>query len=145
MALIHHAMLAAIALAAMSYSPVAAQENVLPVYEQNGIAYVSGGVGKEESEALQATQANYNLRILNADQSGHFSGDTRIVISDMQHNVLLDATSGPLFYANLPKGRYIIEGFSDDQTKKKTVNMVNGKTVRIRFIWPEDMNNTPDD
>ena len=85
----------------------------------------------------------YNLRIMNVDKAGHFSGDTRIIISDLQQNVLLDAESGPIFYANLPKGRYIVEGHGQEKMKKQTVSIGNTKPAHIRFVWPEDMSNTP--
>jgi hypothetical protein len=135
-------MLAAIAYAALSASPVWAEDSMLEVQQQNGIFYVTGGIGKDESDALRATQTNYNLRIMNADKAGHFSGDTRIVISDLQHNPLLDATSGPLFYANLPKGRYIVEGFTGEQSRKQTINVATKKTIHVRFMWPEDISDT---
>lgn len=143
MALNHHIVLAVVALAALSTSPVWADDNPLEVQQQGNISYVTGGIGKDESDALRATQSNYNLRIMNADKSGHFSGDTRIVISDLQHNALLDATSGPLFYANLPKGRYIVEGYDQEQTKKQIVTIANGKSAHVRFVWPDDMSDTP--
>lgn len=139
MALNHHIVLAVIALATLSVSPVWAQDNPLEVQQQGNISYVTGGIGDDEKSQLEATQHNYNLHVMNADKSGHFSGDTRIVISDLQHNPLLDATSGPLFYANLPKGRYIVEGYSQEKMKKQTVTIGNTKPAHIRFVWPEDM------
>lgn len=138
MALKHHTMLAIVALAAFSSAPVWADDDVLEIQQQGDISYVSGGIGQDESDALQATQRNYNLHVMNADKSGHFSGDTRIVISDSQHNPLLDATSGPLFYANLPKGKYIVEGFAGNQSKKQVVTIAKGNPVRVHFTWLQD-------
>lgn len=143
MALKHHTMLAIIALAALLSASAWADDGVLEIQQQGDISYVTGGIGKDESDALRATQTNYNLRIMNADKSWHFSGDTRIVISDLQHNALLDAISGPLFYANLPKGKYIVEGYSGEQTKKQNVTISAGKPAHVRFVWPEDMSDTP--
>ena len=130
-----------IALTSSSAAPTWADDETLEVYEQNGISYVSGGIGKDESDALQSMQHNYNLRIMNADKAGHFSGDTRIVISDMKQVVLLDDNSGPLFYANLPKGRYVVEGFSQEQSKRQTVVITGEKAAHVRFVWPQDADN----
>lgn len=138
MALKHHTVLTIITLAAFLPSPVWAEDSVLDVQQQGNISYVTGGIGEEESDALRATQGSYNLRIMNADKAGHFSGDTRIVISDLQHNPLLDATSAPLFYANLPKGRYIVEGFIGEQSKKQIITIASGKTAHVRFLWLQD-------
>lgn len=145
MALKFHSILAIIALAALSASPAWAQDSPLEVQQQGNFSYVTGGIGDDEKSQLETTQHNYNLCVMNADKAGHFSGDTRIVISDLQRNPLLDATTGPLFYANLPKGKYIVEGYSAGQTKKQTVNISNTKPTHIRFIWPEDMSDTPND
>ena len=134
----HHTMLAIIAIATLSSASAWAEDNTLEVRHQGVISYVSGGIGDEETAALKSTKHNYNLSIMNADKSGHYSGDSRIVISDLKHNVLLDATSGPIFYANLPKGRYIVEGFVGAQSKKQAVTIVNGKPAHIRFVWPQD-------
>ena len=142
MALNHHIMLAVVTLSALSASLAWAQDNPLEVQQQGNISYITGGIGKDESDALRAAQSNYNLRIMNADKSGHFSGNTRITISDLNHTMLLDAIGGPLFYANLPKGRYIVEGLAYDQTKKQVVTIASGKPVRVRFVWPEDISDT---
>ncbi len=139
MALNYHMASAVFALAALSASPAQAQTNPLEVQQQGHISYVTGGIGKDEIDAMQATQSNYNLRIMNADKAGHFSGNTRIVISDLQHTALLDAASGPLLYANLPQGRYIVEGYSQERMKKQTITIGHKKPARVRFVWPEDM------
>ena len=125
-------------MAACTVSSALAEDGVLEVHQQNGIAYVSGGIGDDETTQLEATQHNYNLRVMNTDRSGHFSGDTRIVISDLQHHALLDTESGPLLYANLPKGRYIVEGFTASLSKKQAVVITAAKSVRVHFVWPED-------
>jgi hypothetical protein len=140
MALNHPLVPVFVVLAALSALPAwAADENQLEVYQQGDISYVSGGIGKEERDALQATQANYNLRVMNADKTGHFSGDTRIIIRDLQHNILLDVTSGPLFYANMPRGKYVVEGFINQQSKKQRVTIAKGKPALVRFMWLENM------
>lgn len=136
-------MLAIITLVTFSASSAWAEDNILVQQQQQGnISYVTGGFGKDESDAIRATQANYNLLVMNADKTGHFSGNTRIVISDLRHNPLLDTTSGPLFYANLPKGRYIVEGYLGKQSRKQTIKIATGRSAHVRFVWPEDMSDT---
>ena len=131
----HHTLLAVIAITAFSSAPAWADDNTPVVQQQNGISYVSGGVGDEETAALEATKQNYDLRIMNADKTGHFNGNSHIVIRDAKNAVLVDAASGPLFYANLPDGHYVVEGSHLDESKKQTVTISSNKPVRIRFIW----------
>jgi len=131
-------LLAFVVLSTCLNSPVLANDNVLVVQQQGDISYVSGGIGTDERDELEAVKHNYNLRVMNADKTGHFSGDTHITISDSKHNVLLDAPGGPLFYANLPKGHYIVEGFSQDLNKKQAIAITGKSPVAVRFVWPQD-------
>ena len=143
MALNFSTILAIITLAASAPNQLSAQSEVLVEAQQQGdISFVTGGIGEDETLALKAMQAHYNLHVLNADKAGHFSGNTRIVISNMKHVPLLDTTSGPIFYAALPKGRYIVEGYNKEQSKKQVVTITNKNPARIRFFWPADISNT---
>jgi hypothetical protein len=135
----YNKIIAIITISALS-SPVWAVGDALKIQQHANISYVTGGIGADESDALQATQNQYNLRVMNADKNGRFSGDTRILIRNLKRESLLDVTSGPLFYANLPKGKYIITGYSDEQSKEEVVNISNKQPARVRFVWPEDNN-----
>ena len=122
-------------IAALNSSPVLA-DNFLPDVQQQGeIYYITGGIGDEETSAMQSERGDYNLQIMNADKQGHFSGYPHIIITDMQHNELLNADSGPLFYTNLPSGRYIVEGSSMGQTKSQNIVISGAKTSHVRFVW----------
>jgi hypothetical protein len=106
-------------------------------HQQGDVSYISGGIGSDETDAIEAVKESYNLRVTSADKTGHFRGDTEIVIRDMKQNVLLDVTTqGPLFYAQLPNGRYIVEGISEDQSRKQTIRIANAKATRVHFSWP---------
>lgn len=110
----------------------------IEIQNQGNISYVTGGVGLDESDEMEAMRRSYNLRITSADKSGHFFGDTRIVVSDSRHHRLLDVTGGPLFYVNLPNGNYTVEGFTGMQSKKQTVTIAGGKSVNIHFSWQQN-------
>jgi hypothetical protein len=131
--------LLALALATALTTPVWAQVDLsyLPEVQQQGeIRYLSGGVGDDETAALQSVKEQYNLRVTSADKTGEYRGDTRIVIRDLKQNVLLDTTSnGPLFYTNLPNGRYVVEGYSEGQSKRKNVTIKNATHARVHFSW----------
>lgn len=123
--------------AALAVSPARADGNLPQVQQQGNISYLSGGIGKEESDAMEATRHNYNLRIMSADQTGHYSGNTHVMVSNLQHRTLLDITGGPLFYANLPNGRYIVKGSDDGQSRSQAVTIAAGKPVNVHFSWPQ--------
>lgn len=126
---------AVVVVAALQVSPVFA-DNFLPDLQQQGeIYYLTGGIGAEETSAMESEKKDYNLQVINADKQGHFSGYPHIVIRDMQHNELLSADGGPLFYTNLPKGHYIVEGSSMKQAKSQHVVISDNKPTRVRFVW----------
>jgi hypothetical protein len=137
MALRYSHVLMALTVTALHITPAWA-EDVLEVHHAGAISYIAGGIGEDEMNALAAAKQDYNLHIMNADKTGHFSGDVRIVISDLKSHVLLDTSDGPLFYANLPKGKYIVEGFSEQHHNSKHVTITSSKPTRVHFVWPQD-------
>jgi hypothetical protein len=123
--------------AALMAQEAQVQSLPLPQIQQQGnISFISGGVGLEESTALQAVEKDYNLRMTSADSVGHYYGETHVTVSDMQHNTLLDTTGGPLIYAQLPKGKYLVAGTTDDgQRKQQKITITGKKPVRVHFSW----------
>ena len=118
-----------------------AEDAPLEVQHQGTIPYVSGGIGREESDAMEAAQRDYNLRITSADRSGHFYGNTHVVVQDTQAQTLLDITGGPFFYAQMPQGHYVVKGTTDDgQTNTQKVSIVGKKPAVVQFRWPQEQN-----
>jgi hypothetical protein len=136
----HNALMALIVLAALSASTVLAQD-VLTVQKQGNVSFVAGGIGEEETEALKASKHLYNLRIMNTTKTGHYVGDPRIIVRDANQNVLLDAMGGPFLYANLPNGKYVVEGITPTQNVKKTVTVSGNKAATLHFVWQQDASN----
>lgn len=107
------------------------------IHQQGDVTYVSGGIGDDETEALAVAKKDYNLHLTSTDSTGHYLGGSRTVIRNGANAVLIDVVShGPLFYAHLPSGRYSVESFNGDQSKKKSVNISSGKAARVNFTWP---------
>lgn len=134
-------MIFAAVVATLISSPALANvdSDFLPDVQQQGeIYYLTGGIGDEETSAIESEKSDYNLHIMNADKQGHFAGYPHIVIKDMHQNELVDADGGPLFYAKLPKGRYVVEGSSNDQVQKKVVTISENKPTRLHFTWNND-------
>ncbi len=127
----------ALAFVLLSTSPTLAQDGTLIAQHQGNIPYVLGGVGREESDALETAQRDYNLRITSADRMGHFYGNTHVIVRDSNAKTVLDMTGGPLFYAQMPKGRYVVEGATEDgQKKTQKVNITGAKPAIVHFSWP---------
>jgi len=123
-------------LATMLYVPcVQADYTAAEPQKEGSITYITGGIGDEEREVLKSVKNDYNLSIMSAGTSGAFVGDTHIVIHDRTGQEVLNTDAGPLFYAKLPAGRYIVEGTSEGQTRKQAINVASHQPAHVHFSW----------
>jgi hypothetical protein len=133
---------AAIAVGLMSWLPGswAAEEEDLQVRQDHGVSYVSGGVGDEERERIQAFARDFSLELLLVSKSGAYLANVDVVIKDARGKQLLAAkTEGPLFYAKLPKGHYKLEATKSGETVRKTTDLSgNGQRKLILRFSTED-------
>lgn len=117
------------ATSAMAFTP--------PEVKQEGeISYITGGIGERETVFLRDHKKDYKLRVISSGPKGAFTGEVKVTIRDESGLDLLNADAGPLFYANLPNGNYVIEVRNDnsDQTLTKSVSM-KGKPAALHFIF----------
>lgn len=112
----------------------AAQDSPQPV-QTSAIAYITGGIGDEEREAMDAVKTNYNLHLTSAMATGSFVSGTRLKITGGKKNVVLDTAIGPIFYAKLAAGTYTLEGFFEGQTRNETVLVPAKGAALVRFGW----------
>jgi hypothetical protein len=137
---------AALALAlTVSLSPAAVQAAPAQPQQQqqNGINYISGGVGLDEQNAMHALRADYNLRLTFATkQTGAYRSDVQLDIADTKGNTVLSvANSGPMVFAKLPAGVYRISASAEGKTFKRSVKIGNAPK-EMTLHWEND---SPDD
>ena len=132
----NHSYVMAGILAAALYAPfVQADYSMLQPMQAGNITYLTGGIGDEERAAMQAVKNHYNLSVMSAGISGAFVGDTHLIIRNQQGTELLNTDAGPLFYANLPPGKYTIQAESEGQTRASTVNIAPGRPAHLHLSW----------
>ena len=108
----------------------------LPEVQQSGdITFITGGIGDEERAALEAVKSEYNLHLMSAHTSGSFEGDTLLTIYDNGNNEILSAHIGPIFYAKLPAGSYMLVATNGDQMRKQRVSVGANKSANAMFSW----------
>lgn len=105
--------------------------------DANAVPYVSGGIGEDEQQALQAEAANYNLRLSFAEKgSGAYLSDVKVTIRNAADATILAAVSeGPWFFAKLLPGRYRITVEADGQPQTRTVTLTPGQAMKLHFYW----------
>ena len=121
-----------------SISP-AADESAAPPAKKSagGIEYRSGGVGKEERDGLLLVTKRYTLKVVLAAKGDRaFVFDAKIRILDASGKAIVEADgAGPLFFANLPAGKYKVAATAYGQTKEQSVTVTAGKQTAISFTW----------
>jgi hypothetical protein len=131
------ALLTGIAVASFTVPALASPDMPQPVQEGN-VMFISGGIGDDERQALEASAKNYNLEITSTDKTGHFMADTNFQITDPNGREIIHIDdAGPLFYAKLPPGAYTIQATNGDRHWKREVKISNGKPTGIHVVWEE--------
>lgn len=91
----------------MGTSPVQGDAPVLVECIDNGIAYVSGGVGIEERKALRARENDFNLKLVFASVSGHYLSNIDVIIQNSKGDTLVKIKSdGPWVLLDMDHGDY---------------------------------------
>ncbi|CAJ0887768.1 hypothetical protein R20233_03265 [Ralstonia sp. LMG 32965] len=75
---------------------------------QDEIAYVSGGVGSDERDAMRSMARRFNVRLnVVSARTGEALSDVDVSVADDRGKLRLRVrTEGPLLYMRLPRGRY---------------------------------------
>jgi hypothetical protein len=128
---------------AMLSAPVASADE--PRLQSNGaVEYLSGGVGKEEADALKQQSADYALtlefassRSAEGDTSpGAYVADVRVDIRDAQGRPMLNTMStGPLLLVRLPPGDYTVVADWDGVRKQRSIDVPEGARRHVVFMW----------
>ena len=101
----------------LSFSIAAGAVQLNQPQSENGVSYVSGGVGESSEQAMREVANQYNLHLTFAAADGSYLADIPVTIQDSKGNTVLDTVSpGPLFYANLTPGTYTMAASANGKT-----------------------------
>jgi len=108
-----------------SVTPEEMASAALSAQHQNGIAYVTGGVGVAERAWLVKHAGDYNTRLSFAQvPGGAYLSGVDVTISHAGGGQVLDvSTDGPMLYVQLPAGRYQLVAKSEDATTKRMLTV----------------------
>lgn len=106
--------------------------------QQNGITYVAGGIGLDESRALLQTKG-YNLHLtFSIGPENKYTSDVDLTIQAPQGQSLLNLNQvGPIVFVQLPAGKYQVLATRGGHTERSTVEM-NASGVRdLNLHWSD--------
>ena len=137
--------LLAAALAALLFTAAAAAQDLadaeLQPQVENGITFVSGGIGASEQAAIGAMSAEYSLQLVFSAPGGAYLSAVDVALLDGDGKSLLEtATRGPMFLAKLPPGRYQWRaGASGYTTVERAVEVpADGSQVKVEVRLQPD-------
>ena len=115
-----------------------AMEYTLPQTKtENGITYMSGGVGKPEAGAMREEARHYPLSmIFSAAKDNEFLADVKVDIKNTAGKEMLNAVSdGPIMLVKLPAGSYTIAAEAHGKTLHRTVQVPARGDHQVSFHW----------
>ncbi|MDY7568102.1 carboxypeptidase regulatory-like domain-containing protein [Pseudomonas sp. RTC3] len=132
----------------LSFSPVVLQAaNEVPIdmsavqlepKEQNGITYLSGGVGQDESQAIQQVKG-YNLHITFSigPDNKYLSGVDVVIQTAKGRSIVSLSQVGPIVYVKLPADNYLIIASQNGHEKRSTVVLEGSSTGTVNLHWSD--------
>jgi hypothetical protein len=106
-----------------------------------GIEYISGGIGSEESDALLALGKKWPLVLefsQDHPQRPLWVADVTVKIMDQKKKVVFEALSdGPIMLLKLTAGKYDAEYSFEGKVLKRTLVVEEGKFQKQSIVWPQ--------
>jgi hypothetical protein len=112
----------------------------------NDRAFVTGGIGLEESELLKQMANKYSLQLVISSRSGAYLADTRVTIIGANSQKILDVPlDAPWLLADLLPGTYKIFVTQGGLMQERNVTLAPGKRehLAVQFDVPGDTAKNP--
>lgn len=134
-----HTVIAA-ALGSLALTGTLAQTALPPVQQQGAVAYLSGGIGLDESSAIQQASPHWPLTLefgVKQGQRADFAANVQVVIRDALGRKALETTAdGPYLLVRLAPGRYRVDAALAGRTLRTGVQVQKDHPARAVLIWP---------
>jgi hypothetical protein len=120
----------------LAAAPLAAHAQTTP-QTQGDVTYISGGVGDEWQQSMDALRAQYNLHLLFAQQgTGAYFAYVPVRITDASGQTVLNVTSlGPFLYARLKPGTYTVTASHLGEPITRTADVPASGGIDLNFYW----------
>lgn len=120
-----------------------AQEEIssLPQVQSQGQAeFLTGGVGKDESDAILQAANSWPLTLelsQSATPQAEYISDVQVTIKDKSGSTVLDMNAeGPYVLVKLPPGKYALDAVYNSKNLHREITLQKGRSKRISLMWP---------
>lgn len=106
---------------------------------ENGITYLAGGIGRDESAAMKAEAKDYPLSmVFSGGKHNAYLADIKVTIKDGADKTVLDTVAdGPIMLVKLPAGKYAVAAMKDGKTLHRAVQVKAEGDRQVHFHWPK--------
>ncbi|MCW3481081.1 hypothetical protein OL229_16180 [Neisseriaceae bacterium JH1-16] len=107
--------------------------------QQNGVSYLSGGIGLDESQAIRQAKG-YNLHMsFSRGTSNEYLAGIDVDIQTMKGSSVLSLNqAGPYVYVKLPAGRYFIVIGRNGHEERRAVALSGHSIRNVNFHWSDE-------
>ena len=107
--------------------------------QQNGITYLSGGIGEDEARAIEQAQG-YNLHMTFAiGPENKYVPDVDVTVQKVSGEIVLTLSdAGPMVYVQLPPGKYNVVATRNGEARRDTAEVGSGAARKLVFHWNSD-------
>jgi hypothetical protein len=104
--------------------------------QQNGVAFISGGIGEDESRAIQKV-GGYNLHMtFSAGSSNEYVPDVNLAIQSARGNEVLNLNdAGPIVLTRLPAGKYFVVAQHNGHEVRNAIDLKDGGVRTLNIHW----------
>lgn len=105
---------------------------------RDGVEYISGGVGINAQDEINARAKDFNLKLVFTLNEGNYIADVGVAVKDARgRTVVEDTADGPFFLAKLPAGQYTVAATYEGRTVTRKLQV--GKGLRTEYLrWPSN-------
>lgn len=113
----------------------------LPAVQTQGeTEFLTGGIGKDESEAILQEGKAWPVMLelaQAADPRAQFISDVQITVKDKSGNTVLDTSAeGPYLLIKLPPGKYALDAVYESLKLHRNLDIREGSHKKITLLWP---------
>jgi hypothetical protein len=138
----HKKMLVIGALATVNFfgsASAMAGDDLPPLQHQGSVAYLTGGVGKDQVVAIKKAASRYPLSlefVQHAKPKGEFLADVDVTIKDHAgKDVLKTVSDGPFLLVKVPPGKYTIVAQANGKAKTVHATITSRKPEHLVLVW----------
>ncbi len=117
-----------------------AQTEVPESQNYQGIQYITGGIGSEESDAMLELGKKWPLTLefsQDHPQRSLWVADVEVKITNQKQKLIFAAISdGPILLINLEPGTYNMEFVFEKRPLKRKIKIEEGQPQKLPIAWP---------